>query len=127
MEWVAIITGLALLEYMVFSMRVGMARGKYGIEAPAVSGNEIFERHFRVHMNTLEQLAVFLPALWIFAYFASAPIAAGLGLLFVIGRAVYGIAYVSDPKKRSVGFGLSYLANVALVLGSIGGAVASLL
>ena len=123
----AIVTGLALIEYMVFSFRVGLARGKYDIQAPAVSGNEIFERHYRVQMNTVEQLAVFLPALWIFGNFVSAPIGAALGVAFLIGRAIYAVSYVADPKKRTLGFLIGYLSNVALVLGSIGGAAAALL
>ena len=125
MEWIAIVTALALIEYMVLGMRVGMARGKYGVEAPAVSGNEIFERHFRVHMNTLEQLIVFLPSLWLFGHFLSAPIGAGIGLVFVVGRALYAVGYVAEPKKRGAGFALGYLANVALLLGALGGALAS--
>ncbi len=127
MEMLAIVTGLALIEYMVFSFRVGLARGKYDIQAPAISGNEIFERHYRVQMNTVEQLAVFLPALWIFGNFVSAPIGAALGVAFVIGRAIYAVSYVADPKTRTAGFLIGYLSNVALVLGSIGGAAAALL
>ena len=123
----AIVTGLALIEYMVFGFRVGMARGKYEIEAPAISGNEIFERHYRVQMNTVEQLAIFLPALWIFGSFVSAPIGAALGVVFIIGRAIYAVSYVADPKTRTAGFLIGYLSNVALVLGSIGGAAAALL
>ena len=123
----AIVTGLALIEYMVFGFRVGMARGKYEIAAPAISGNEIFERHYRVQMNTVEQLAIFLPALWIFGSFVSAPIGAALGVVFIIGRAIYAVSYVADPKTRTAGFLIGYLSNVALVLGSIGGAAAALL
>ncbi len=127
MEMLAIVTGLALIEYMVFGFRVGMARGKYEIAAPAISGNEIFERHYRVQMNTVEQLAIFLPALWIFGSFVSAPIGAALGVVFIIGRAIYAVSYVADPKTRTAGFLIGYLSNVALVLGSIGGAAAALL
>lgn len=127
MEMLAIVTGLALIEYMVFSARVGLARGKYDIAAPAVSGNEIFERFYRVQMNTLEQLAIFLPALWIFGSFVSETIGAALGVAFIIGRAIYAVTYVADPKTRSAGFLIGYLANAALVLGSIGGAAAALL
>ncbi len=127
MEMLAIVTGLALIEYMVFGFRVGMARGKYEIAAPAISGNEIFERHYRVQMNTVEQLAIFLPALWIFGSFVSAPIGAALGVVFIIGRAIYAVSYVADPKTRTAGFLIGYLSNIALVLGSIGGAAAALL
>ena len=100
-----------------------MARGKYGIEAPATTGNEIFERKFRVQQNTLEQLIVFLPALWMFGTFVSATIGAGLGVVFLVGRVVYAMGYVSDPKKRTPGFLMGFLANAALVVGSLGGAI----
>ena len=123
MELVAIVSALAIIEYMAFAMRVGMARGKYEVEAPATTGNEIFERHYRVQMNTLEQLIIFLPALWMFANFASASIGAGVGAVFLVGRLLYAAGYVSDPKKRGTGFLLGFVANVVLVLGSLGGAV----
>lgn len=127
MAVIAIVTGLALIEYMAFSLRVGMARGKYGVEAPATSGDEIFERHYRVQQNTLEQLMVFLPSLWLFAQFVSINVAAGLGLVFIAGRALYAVSYIADPKKRTAGFLIGYLANAVLVLGSIGGAVRAML
>lgn len=127
MEFIAIITALALVEYMAFSMRVGMARGKYNVPAPATTGNEDFERVNRVHQNTLEQLIVFVPSLWIFAEFTSMKIAAGLGVLFLVGRLVYAVAYVADPKKRTVGFLMGFVANVLLVLGGVFGAVKALL
>ena len=123
MEWIAVVTGLALVEYMVFSFRAGSARGTYNVAAPAVSGNEIFERHFRVHQNTLEQLIVFIPAMWIFGLYVSATIGAGLGVVFLIGRAVYAVTYVQEPTKRTAGFVAGFLVNVVLVLGSIGGAI----
>jgi len=126
MEYVAIVTALALLEYMWISVRVGAARGKYNVEAPATSGNPIWERHYRVQQNTVEQLVVFLPAVWIFASFGSPVWAAALGLLFVAGRLVYAITYVQDPAKRTVGFGMTFLANVVLVLGSLVQAVRAL-
>lgn len=127
MAVITIVTGLALIEYMAFSVRVGMARGKYGVEAPATSGDEIFERHYRVQQNTLEQLIVFLPSLWLFAQFVSINVAAGLGLVFIAGRALYAVSYIADPKKRTAGFLIGYLANAVLVLGSIGGAVRAML
>jgi glutathione S-transferase len=127
MEWIAIVAGLAIVEYMVFAFRVGMARGKYGIEAPATTGHEIFERHYRVQLNTIEQLIIFLPALWMFGTFTSPTIGAGIGVVFLVGRAIYGVSYVADPTKRGAGFGIGYLANVALVLGSLGGAIRSVL
>src|SRR5687768_14162939 len=102
MHYVAIVTVVALLQFFWFGWQVGAARSKYNIPAPAISGNEVFERVFRVQMNTLEQLVVFLPALWIFASYVSALWAAVLGAVFIIGRAVYSMTYVRDPKSRSI-------------------------
>ena len=127
MEWIAIITGLALIEYLVFSIRVGFAREKYGVVAPATTGDETFERFYRVQQNTVEQLVVFLPALWMFGTFMSAKVGAAIGMVFVVGRAIYAVAYVAEPKKRTVGFVMGYLTNVVLILGSLGGAIRSAL
>ena len=117
MPYVAIVTVVALLQFFWFGWQVGVARGKYNIAAPAVSGNETFERVFRVHVNTLEQLVVFLPALWIFAFFISPVWAAALGVVYIIGRAVYARSYVNDPKRRSAGFAMSALPQLLLLLG----------
>jgi glutathione S-transferase len=126
MPYVAIVTVLALLQFFWFGWQVGVARTKYNIAAPAVTGNEVFERVFRVQMNTLEQLVVFLPALWIFASFISPLWAAGLGAIFIIGRAIYARTYVKDPKGRSAGFALTALPNLALLIGILIWAVMAL-
>lgn len=123
MHYVAIVTLLALLEFLWFGILVGRARGKYGIAAPAISGNEIFERQFRVHMNTLEQLIVFLPALWIFARYMNPVWGAALGVVFVVGRAVYANAYMRNPKSRSLGFALTSLPTLFLLIGAAWGAI----
>jgi glutathione S-transferase len=108
---------VALLQFFWFGWQVGVARGKYNIPAPAISGNDVFERTFRVQMNTQEQLLVFLPALWIFASFISPLWAAVLGAVFIVGRAVYAMTYVRDPKSRSIGFALTALPNLLMLLG----------
>jgi glutathione S-transferase len=117
MPYVAIVTVVALLQFFWFGWQVGVARGKYNIAAPAVSGNEMFERVFRVHMNTLEQLVVLLPSLWIFASFISPLWASVLGAIYIVGRAVYARTYVKDPKSRSAGFAMSALPMLALLVG----------
>ena len=124
MEYVAIVTLLAVLEYLVITLLVGRARGRYGIEAPATSGHEIFERYFRVQQNTIEQLLIFIPGLWAFGYFLNPVAAAAIGLVFVLGRAVYLRGYVRDPAKRGLGFLLTFAANVVLLLGGLGAAIA---
>jgi hypothetical protein len=117
MPYVAIVTVVALLQFFWFGWQVGAARSKYNIAAPAVSGNEAFERVFRVHMNTLEQLVVFLPTLWIFGFFVSPIWAAAMGVVFIIGRALYARSYVNDPKRRTLGFAMSAIPQLVLLLG----------
>ena len=117
MPYVAIVTVVALLQFIWFGWQVGVARSRYNIPAPAVSGNEIFDRVFRVHVNTLETLVVFLPALWIFAFFISPVGAAAAGVVYIIGRAIYARSYVKDPKGRSLGFALSMLPALLLLIG----------
>ena len=119
MELVALVITVALMEYMVFTGFVGWARGKFGVAAPAVSGNADFERYYRVQMNTLEQLVVFIPAILIFSHYSSPTWAAGIGVLFLVGRPLYFLGYVKDAAKRGPGFLLGFVANVILVLGSL--------
>tara|TARA_B110000444_G_C18761193_1_gene557679 strand:- start:852 stop:1238 length:387 start_codon:yes stop_codon:yes gene_type:complete len=123
MELVALVILLALLEYQFFSFKVGLARQKYDIKAPAVSGHEIFDRYYRVHINTLEQLIVFIPAMLIFAYFAVPVYAAALGAFFLVGRIIYFVSYVNDPEKRTIGFVVGWIPTVLLVLAGLVSAV----
>jgi uncharacterized membrane protein YecN with MAPEG domain len=122
MELVYFVIMLALLEYLVFLMAVGRARARYKIAAPATTGHPDFERYFRVQANTLEQLIMFIPAILVFAHFVSATWAAGLGLLFVVGRIFYFTGYVKAADKRSIGFGLSALPVMVLLAGGLIGA-----
>ena len=126
MPYVHIVTALAVLQFVVFGFKVSVARERYGVKAPAVTGNEIFERLFRVQMNTLEQLIVFLPGLYLFARYFSPYVAAALGVVYLLGRELYAFTYVRDPSKRSVGYGLTFLPIVILVLGGLIGAVRAL-
>ena len=122
MELVTIVIALALIEYSVFGMLVGKARGTYGIDAPAIAGHPVFERYYRVHQNTLENLVLFIPGMIMFAQYVSTGVAAGLGILFIVGRFLYLRAYVADPKSRSLGFALSYIPALVLVIGGLVGA-----
>jgi len=127
MQAVAFVILLALLEYVVFGMLVGRARGKFGVNAPATAGHPVFERYFRVHYNTLEQLVVFVPAMWLYGTYVSPSWAAGLGLVYIAGRLTYLLGYVADPRKREIGFGLSALPLLILLLGALWGTGRALL
>jgi glutathione S-transferase len=122
MPYVHIVICLALVEFLYFGFAVGKARARYNVPAPAVTGNEIFERYFRVQMNTLEQLVIFIPSIWLFGQYVSPYVAAGLGVVFLIGRLAYLSGYVKDPKKRELGFTLSFIPSVILLVGAIYGA-----
>jgi len=126
MAYVDIVTALALLQFMVFGFKVAKARGRYAIVAPAIAGNEIFERYFRVQQNTLEQLIVFLPALYVFSHYYNPLVAAALGVVYLIGREIYAFTYVKDPKKRELGFLLTVLPLAILIFGSLFGAIRQL-
>jgi glutathione S-transferase len=126
MAYVDIVTVLALLQFVVFGIKVGRARGRYGVRAPATAGNEIFERYFRVQQNTLESLVVFLPGLYLFSHYFSPLVAAVLGVIYLVGRELYAFSYVKDPSKREIGYGLTFLPAVILVVGGLFGALRSL-
>lgn len=126
MEYTALIVLLALAQYVWFSMRVGSSRGKYGIDAPSTSGDETWERLFRVQMNTLEQLIVFVPGMFLFAVYASSGWAWLPGVVFIVGRQLYAMEYVKNPKTRVPGMALTMLANAVLLVGSLIGVVARL-
>jgi glutathione S-transferase len=119
MAWVTIVAVLALIQYTVFGALVGKARMTYKVEAPAVHGDPVFERYYRVHMNTLESLVMFLPSLFLFANYVDANIAAGLGVVFIVGRLLYARAYIKDPKSRGLGYMLTFLPSVILALGAL--------
>lgn len=118
---------VALLQFVYFGIEVGRARGRFGVEAPAISGHPEFERYFRVHMNTLEQLAVLVPSSIAFAFLVSDLWAAVAVAVYIVGRFIYFRSYVSDPSKRGLGFMLSAFPAWIMALGSIIAAVMSLL
>lgn len=126
MAWVEIVTVAALLQYIAFSWTVGVARTRHGVSAPATSGHPVFERYFRVHQNTVEQLVAFLPALWLFALRVDPEWAAGLGFVYLGGRLLYFFSYTRDPKTRGLGFAMSALPTLVMLLWVLLAAVRSL-
>lgn len=123
MDLVAFVIVLALIEYFIFGALVGRARGQYGVQAPAVTGHPIFERYFRVHYNTMEQLVMFVPSMWFFGMYVSPTWAALLGIVFIIGRVLYLRGYVEEPSKRETGVIVGAVALVILMLGAAIGAL----
>ena len=123
MAYVDIVTVLAVLQFILFGFQVGSAREKYGVKAPAITGNAVFERLFRIQQNTLEQLIGFIPGIYLFSRYFNPLWAAGLGVVYLAGRQIYAAAYAKDPAKRSLGFGLSFLPVVILLIGGLIGAV----
>jgi hypothetical protein len=115
MEYVGLVTLLLLCEYIVFMGLCGKARVQSGILAPAMTGDENFERAYRVQMNTIEQLIITLPAVWVCAIYFSPMVAASLGLCFFVGRLIYRLSYMSNPDKRGPGMMIGFVANLALI------------
>lgn len=121
MALVHAVIALALIEFFAFGALVGRARVRYKVAAPATTGHPIFERYYRVHYNTMEQLLCFVPGMLLFATYVSASVAAVLGLIFVAGRIVYLRGYVAEPLQRRAGFGLSVLPVIILLVGGLAG------
>jgi len=127
MELIALVTLLVAIEYFFLAVMVGKSRTATGISAPSITGDERFERVFRVQQNTMEQLIIFFPALWIFGLYVQAETGAALGVVFLIGRILYARGYVQDPSKRGPGFVIGSLALLALMLGGLAGIVIDLI
>lgn len=127
MAWVAIVIIIALFEFFGFGFAVARARGRYGCPAPATTGNEMFERYYRVQMNTLEQLVMFIPAVVLFAWVFDPRVAAALGVVWIIGRLVYFRSYVRDPRSRALGFALTALPSLGMLGAALVGLVIGLL
>ena len=126
MEAVTIVTILALMQFYWFGIEVGKMRAKHQCKAPAITGAPEFERMFRVQQNTMEQIVMFIPALWLFAEFVNPLWAAGMGVVYLIGRTVYRMAYVKDPKSRGAGFMMTVLPTSVMLLWVLVDAVLSL-
>jgi glutathione S-transferase len=123
MLWVTAVVVIALLQYIALGMAVGIARGRFGIRAPATTGHPTFERLFRAHANSLEMLIAFVPGVWLYGWWISQTWATSLGIVFIAARFLYVFQYVRDPRTREIGAGLSFLVVVILLVGDLYGVV----
>lgn len=123
MNYVDLVAVLAVFQLVFFGVMVGRARGRYGVKAPATSGHEMFDRAYRVQMNTLELMVAFLPALYIAAKYWPASYVAGAGAVYLVGRVIYGRSYVASPASRGIGFALSMVPILVLLIGVLVGIV----
>jgi glutathione S-transferase len=123
-HYTAIVTLLAVVFYFFLATRVSRARGMFGVKLPAVTGHPDFERVYRVHMNTLEWMPIFLPLLWLCAIYFSDRAAAVLGLVWIGGRAAYLVGYSAAVEKRLPGFFVQAMACVLLLVGAVVGMIA---
>jgi glutathione S-transferase len=114
----ALITLAMLVTYFWTGILVGQGRGKHKVKAPAIEGPDEFNRIYRAHVNTLEQLVLMLPALWLFAITVGDQWAAVLGLIWIAGRTFYVMSYIKEAEKRGPGFGISFAAFAIAVIGS---------
>jgi len=120
-EYAVLIILLALAQFTWFTARVGVARSRYKVDAPKTTGNDTWERLFRVQQNTMEQLVVFIPAMLAFSFYLSARWALLPGIVFLAGRQLYSWEYISKPSSRTPGMALTLLANAVLLVGALAG------
>lgn len=120
---VAIVTLVSLLVYVWMILRIGGARRRSGIDAPAMTGDPELERHIRVQANTVEWLVIYLPSLWLFAIYWNDLFAAAAGVVWIVGRILYALGYAADAKKRELGFIIQMLATAVLLFGALGRAI----
>ena len=125
MNYVDLIAVLAVMQLIFFGVLVGRARGTYGVKAPAVSGNEMFERAYRVQMKTLELMVAFLPALFVASKYWPQTYVAIAGGIYLLGRFIYWRSYVAAPASRGLGFALSMIPILALLIATLAAIVRS--
>lgn len=121
MKYTALVTAASVVLTFVLSMRVGKMRQEHGVDAPATSGHPEFERANRIHQNTIEQIVLFLPLLWLGLYVLGDALTGLIGAVWVVGRIVYANAYTRDPAARQIGMLITFLPTVALLLATLWG------
>jgi len=122
-HYTVIVTLLAVLFYFFLATRVAAARNKFNVKLPAIAGHPDFERVFRVHMNTLEWMPIFLPLLWLCAIYFSDGAAAVVGLIWIVGRVFYFVGYTQAVEKRLPGFFIQAIACLLLLIGAVTGII----
>jgi glutathione S-transferase len=126
-NFTAVVTLFAVILYFWIGFRVGQARVKFAVKPPATTGHPDFERAFRIQMNTLEWMPIFLPAIWLAAIYVSDIGAALLGIVWIAGRVLYMRGYAEAAEKRETGFFVQAIAAGVLWLAALIGVVASML
>ena len=121
MKYTALVTVIAVAVTFYFSARVGIGRAKFDIKAPAMAGNPTFDRAVRVHANTVEQIVLFVPVLWIATSVAGDAWAAAIGSVWILGRLIYAAGYVAHADKRGLGMLVTLASTVVLVAISVWG------
>jgi len=124
--WTATVTVLITFFYFYTAFRVGNLRGKHGVKAPATSGHPEFDRAYRVQLNTLEQMGIVLPFLWV-AMFFPVPwtwLAPAVALVWLVARIIYMTGYMAtDTDKRVPGAMVGGLCDLLLFLIAAAGVV----
>ena len=116
--WVALVVWSAVCTVLATAIVTGVMRGRHRIQAPAITGHPMFERAYRVQMNTLEQVVMFLPAFALAVQFGRDDIACVLGGVWVLARIGYIVAYLRDPTSRGAAFVIAMLALIGLLIQS---------
>ena len=119
----ALVTLLALMLCIGMIVGVGRARRRYNVPAPAMTGDAHFERHFRVHMNTLEWLPIYLPSLWLFASAWGDQWAAGIGAFWIFGADCVLARLCQRSEVQEPRFLIQGLAALTLLVGALAGVV----
>jgi glutathione S-transferase len=127
MKYTALVTIAAVIYTFVLSARVGAARAKLGVDAPAMSGQPGFDKAFRIHMNTVEQLVLFVPVLWLAAAVVGDLWAAEIGAVWIVGRVIYTVGYSKEAAKRGPGFLVTILPTAVLTVIALWGVIQAIM
>lgn len=112
--YTSLVTLLSVLQIFLFSWKASSTRVKHGIEAPQMHGHPDVDRAQRVHLNTMEQIIMFLPSLWLALPVLGDYYTSILGGVWLVGRQLYAHAYWADAAKRGTGMWVTFLAFIIL-------------